>query len=106
MSTFTKDGIVYELKRVDGSTVRRVPIGKAGSVTLQPPTPSLSDEEKSKEAAPELESKAKETSPLEKLAESSVKDIKAADLSDDEKAELLEIEKNGKNRKSVVKYLS
>jgi hypothetical protein len=86
--------------------VRRVPIGKAGLVTPQHPTASPSDEEKSQKAAPELEPEVKETSPLEKLAESSLKDIKAADLSDDEKADLLAIEKAGKNRKSVVKYLS
>lgn len=83
-----------------------MPIGKAGSATPQHPTPSHLDEEKSQKTAPELEPEIKETAPLEKLAESSLKDIKAANLSDDEKAELLEIEKAGKNRKSVVKYLS
>jgi len=61
--------------------------------------------EKPVEKSTELEPAIEENTSLEKLVESSLKDIKAADLSDEEKAALLEIEKQGKNRKSVVKYL-
>lgn len=47
MSTFEKDGIIYEMKRTDNTTVRRIPIGEV-SPTTQPPTQLPSDEKEKK----------------------------------------------------------
>ncbi len=53
MHTFEKDGIIYELKKTDNTTVRRIPIGKVESPTTQPRTQSHSDEAQAPEGLEE-----------------------------------------------------
>lgn len=114
LERFTKDGKQYKLMQLDHATIRRVLV-PSSSITPSPiEKVNINDEkvnansEKVNANVEETKIKAPRTHKKELSVKLSVREIRSRlkNMSDDEKADLLEFEKANKNRKSVIELLT